>query len=73
MLPEQALRDAPDVLCVAHWRFENLGWFIRLRKRFQITEKPYTLTGDAWRTAWAEGCEGCELNLQTGEFQKAAK
>lgn len=54
MLPEQALRDAPDVLCVAHWRFENLGWFIRLRKRFQITETPHTLTGDAWRTAWAE-------------------
>lgn len=24
-------------------------------------------------TAKAKGCEGCELNLQTGEFRKAAK
>lgn len=56
MLPEQILRDAPFVICLAHWRLAHVGWFARFRKHYQLTvdAQPLTLTGDDWRKAWAD-------------------
>lgn len=58
MLPEQAFRDAPHRGSAQ--RFVRLRYWAHLLREYRRStkrrpnEKPHTLTGDEWRTAWAE-------------------